>query len=161
VRVYDLWASVNGGQVMTAQQRAVVGLGEGVNKAGVGRGWWAVDTPATALEVPNGTANGQAPTRKQEPVFSLACQGDGLWTLAGTQSGQINLYSLRHQPGHLIHSLTGHSSVVSALQLLPDETSLLSGSWDGTVRVSTWMVQSRTRGAQLNSLCTVELVSQS
>lgn len=135
VRVYDLWASVNGGQVMTAQQRAVVGLGESVSKAGVGRGWWSVETPVTGLEA-NGTANGQPPLRKQEPVYSLACQGDGLWTLAGTHSGAINLYSLRHQPGYLIHSLTGHSAVVSALQLLPGETSLLSGSWDGTVRVS-------------------------
>lgn len=125
VRVYDFWASVNGGQVMTAQQRAVVGLGEGVHKAGVGRGWWSCEVEDSS-----------APTVKRvEPIFSLACEGDALWALAGSQSGPINLYSLRHKPGHLIHSLKGHTNVVSALQLLPGEKSLLSGSWDGAVKV--------------------------
>lgn len=121
---------------MTAQQRAVVGLGEGVSKAGVGRGWWQVDVPAPTE---NGHANGTAgpPERRQEPAYSLACEGDGLWSLAGTQSGPINLYSLRHQPGHLVATLTGHTSVVSALELLPSEMGAISGSWDGTVRVST------------------------
>lgn len=119
VRAYDFWSSVNGGQVMTAQQRAVVGLGESVHKAGVGRGWWSCEVDS-----------------KPEPVYSLACESDALWSAAGSRSGPINLYSLRHQPGRLIHSLKGHSSVVSALQLLPGDKSLLSGSWDGVVKVS-------------------------
>lgn len=118
VRAYDFWATVNGGQVMTAQQRAAVGLGESVHKAAVSRGWWSCEVGS-----------------KIEPVFSLACESDALWSAAGTQSGPINLYSLRHQPGRLIHSLTGHTNVVSALQLLPGDKGLLSGSWDGTVKV--------------------------
>lgn len=148
VRAYDFWASVNGGQVMTAQQRAVVGLGEGVNKAGVGRGWWAVEVPEARASTPvpgaagasagaGGAATGTATPggKKQEPVYSLACDPDGLWSAAGTQSGDINLYSLRHSPGTLLTSLRGHSNVVSCMQLV-DDTSLLSGSWDGVVRVS-------------------------
>ena len=76
VRCYHFWASVNGGQLMTAQQRSAVGLGEGVAKAGVARGWWAVEV--------DGVRDGVV-GRKMEPVYSLACEGDGLWALAGTQ----------------------------------------------------------------------------
>ena len=72
VRAYDFWASVNGGQLMTAQQRSAVGLGEGVAKAGVARGWWPVEVDG-------------ATGWRMEPVYSLACEGDGLWALAGTQ----------------------------------------------------------------------------
>ncbi|WVQ83902.1 hypothetical protein IAT38_006046 [Cryptococcus sp. DSM 104549] len=125
VRAYDFWASVNGGQLMTAQQRSVVGLGEGVNKAGVPRGWWANEV--------EGITGGQL-AKRAEPVYSMACEGDALWTLAGTQSGPINLFTLRHSPGHLVHTLKGHTSVVSCMALLPDEKGVISGSWDGTVR---------------------------
>ncbi|KAL7423529.1 Transcription factor spt8 [Cryptotrichosporon argae] len=125
VRAYDFWASVNGAQVMTSQQRAVVGLGEGVHKAGVARGWWANDVEH---------ADAGAVVTKAEPVYSLACEADALWALTGTQSGPINMYTLRHAPGHHVHSLKGHTNVVSCLSLLPDERGLLSGSWDGTVR---------------------------
>lgn len=76
VRAYDFWASVNGGQLMTSQQKAVVGLGEGVSKAGVGRGWWSVEV--------DGIRDGNV-GKRVEPVYSLVCEGDGLWTMAGTQ----------------------------------------------------------------------------
>jgi len=56
---------------------------------------------------------------------------------ADGQSGPINLYTLRHAPGHMVHTLRGHQSVVSCLSILPGEQGLLSGSWDGTIRVST------------------------
>ncbi|GMK58432.1 hypothetical protein CspeluHIS016_0504640 [Cutaneotrichosporon spelunceum] len=146
VRAYDFWASVNGGQIMTAQQRSIVGLGEGVHKAGVGRGWWSCEVE-----------EGAPPMKRTEPVYSLACEGDALWALAGSQSGPINLYTLRHRPGHLVHSLKGHTNVVSALQLLPGERGLLSGSWDGGVKEwdlnSGQIVRSYpTHGAQISSL---------
>ncbi|WWD02379.1 hypothetical protein V865_000418 [Kwoniella europaea PYCC6329] len=77
VRAYDLWGSVNGGQMMTAQQRSVVGLGETINKAGVGRGWWANEVEG----INNGSVG-----KRAEPVYSMACEGDGLFTLTGTQA---------------------------------------------------------------------------
>ncbi|WVR07353.1 hypothetical protein IAU60_004394 [Kwoniella sp. DSM 27419] len=148
VRAYDLWGSVNGAQMMTAQQRSVVGLGETVNKAGVGRGWWANEV--------DGIVGGSV-AKRSEPVYSMACESDGLWALAGTQSGPINLHTLRHSPGHLVHSLKGHSSVVSCMTLLPSEKGFLSGSWDGTVRE--WDLNTGqtvrtypTHGAQLSSI---------
>lgn len=100
VRAYNFWGSVNGQQAMTAQQRSMVGLGEGATKAGVGRGWWsndvALDPVATATATVTGTAaatgNGAAATgsvegggKRREPVYSLACEGDALWALTGTK----------------------------------------------------------------------------
>jgi transcriptional activator SPT8 len=61
---------------MTAQQRAVVGLGETINKAGVFRGWWS-------NEVEVGT--GDEAWKGLEPVYSLACQNDALWAASGTR----------------------------------------------------------------------------
>ena len=57
---------------MTAQQRAVVGLGETVHKAGVPKGWWGSEV----------VKNGEV---VHEPVYSLACQSEGLWALSGTK----------------------------------------------------------------------------
>lgn len=181
VRAYDFWGSVNGKQMMTAQQRTLVGLGEGVNKAGVTRGWWANEV---AKSVQDGNTNGvngasgvQEDQARPEPVYSMAMESDGLWALTGTkvsaarntedlnevlmmssdQSGQINLYTVRHSPGHFVHALKGHSSVVSCMTLLPGEKSFLSGSWDGSLRE--WDLNTGqtvrtypTHGAQISSL---------
>ncbi|TYJ58233.1 hypothetical protein B9479_001058 [Cryptococcus floricola] len=125
IRAYDFWGTVNGTQTMTAQQRSVIGLGETVNKAGVARGWWTNEVEG----IVGGTL-----AKRPEAVYSMACEGDALWTLAGTQSGPINLYTLRHSPGHLVHTLKGHTNVVSCMTLLPEEKSFISGSWDGTVK---------------------------
>ncbi|KAI9637216.1 WD40-repeat-containing domain protein [Dioszegia hungarica] len=151
VRAYDFYGSVNGSQAMTAQQRAV---------AGVGRGWWVSDVAPGMDGMGTGTGVGEAAQggeRRAEPVYSLAVEGDGLWALTGTQSGPINMYTLRHSPGHLVHSLRGHSSVVSCMALTTDEKRLLSGSWDGSIRewdLNTGQTSRAypTHGAQLSSL---------
>lgn len=54
----------------------MVGLGEGVSKAGVARGWWSNEV--------NVDVSGEM-GRRREPVYSLACEGDGLWALSGTK----------------------------------------------------------------------------
>ena len=57
---------------------------------------------------------------------------------AFSQSGPINLSTLRHAPGTLVHALQGpqgHTKAVSALALSSDETSVFSGSWDQSVKV--------------------------
>ena len=61
---------------MTAQQRSIVGLGEGVNKAGVVRGWWTNEV--------EGIKDG-AVAKRMEAVYSMVMEGDGLWALSGTQ----------------------------------------------------------------------------
>ena len=67
------------------------------------------------------------------PVYSLAVQNQGLWLLAGTESGNIRLQSIRHDEGKEIALLQRHTSAVSVLTLSSDEKSLLSGSWDKSV----------------------------
>ena len=66
-------------------------------------------------------------------VYSLAVHNEGLWLLSGLESGGINLQSIRHDEGKLIHSMRKHKSAVSVLDLSQDERSVLSGSWDKTV----------------------------
>lgn len=66
-------------------------------------------------------------------VYSLAVHNEGLWLLSGLESGGINLQSIRHDEGKLIHCLRKHTSAVSVLDLAHDERSVLSGSWDKTV----------------------------
>lgn len=72
---------------MTAQQRTIVGLGEGVAKAGVTRGWWANEV--------EGLRDGMM-GKRLEPVYSMACEGDGLWALTGTQ---VNYYPCTERAG--------------------------------------------------------------
>ncbi|KAJ5562900.1 hypothetical protein N7461_001661 [Penicillium sp. DV-2018c] len=67
------------------------------------------------------------------PVYSLACQSEGLWLLTGLESGAIRLQTLRHDEGREIALLQQHTSAVSTLNLTSDEASLLSGSWDKRV----------------------------
>lgn len=67
------------------------------------------------------------------PVYSLACQSEGLWLLSGLESGAIRLQTIRHNEGKEIVQLRQHTSAVSSLALTSDEHSLLSGSWDKRV----------------------------
>lgn len=67
------------------------------------------------------------------PVYSLACQSEGLWLLSGLESGAIRLQTIRHNEGKEIVQLRQHTSAVSSLALTSDEQSLLSGSWDKRV----------------------------
>ncbi|KAJ9126073.1 hypothetical protein QFC24_002345 [Naganishia onofrii] len=168
VRSWDFWASANGGSALTAVQRGVANLGEGVNKAGVAKGYWkneaeveeviggdtgggkmkdkkahpnAGNTDSAFSFLEPGQAGAAPPERKRvkrlEPVHSLAVQSHGLWTLCGTESGPINLTTLRHSPGTIVHALhgpEGHTKTVSALCLSSDETKAFSGSWDQTIK---------------------------
>ena len=67
------------------------------------------------------------------PVYSLAVHREGLWLLSGLESGGINLQSVRHDEGKLIHCLRQHTSAISVLDLSRDERSVLSGSWDKSI----------------------------
>lgn len=65
-------------------------------------------------------------------VYSLVVYSEVLWLLSGLESGGINLYSVRYDEGKRIVCLWegGYINVVSVLQLVLDEKSVLSGSWD-------------------------------
>lgn len=60
---------------------------------------------------------------------------EALWALQGTESGGINLVTVRHDEGKCHHVLRKHSAPVSVLRIAPGETAAISGSWDKSVLV--------------------------
>ena len=83
---------------------------------------------------------------KISAVYCLAVHSEALWLLSGLevylrfgmadfQSGGINLQTVRHEEGKVLHCLKKHTSAVSALLLGYDEQFVLSGGWDRQVHV--------------------------
>lgn len=97
------------------------------------------------------------------PVYSLACQSEGLWLLSGLESGAIRLQTVRHNEGKEIVQLRQHTSAVSSLALTSDEQSLLSGSWDKRVfdwDLNTGMVR-RAFGGSAGQICALQIRPES
>ncbi|KAL0946580.1 hypothetical protein HGRIS_012782 [Hohenbuehelia grisea] len=126
IRNYDIFSAVNGKALLTAPQRHHAGVVEGILKAGQLRFWW--ENPNIPL--------GQPPEDDlpPSPVYALAMHADALWALSGSDSGRINLFTVRQDPGRLWHSMAGHRGPVSALALDHDEKSFFSAGWDGEAR---------------------------
>lgn len=127
IRQFNWVDSVNGKTQLTVAQRHP--FVDSVVKAGVLMTYWE-----------NYDARRYDPTSEKwttvpslSPVYSLACQNQALWMIAGTASGAIRLQTVRHDEGKEIHLFQKHTSAVSVLTLGSDERSLLSGSWDKTV----------------------------
>ncbi|KAH9043126.1 WD40 repeat-like protein [Lactarius pseudohatsudake] len=120
IRDYDIFSAVNGKNFLTAPQRHHAGVVEGSLKAGQVRSWW--ENPEAPMSTPNA---------ERSPVHSLALHGDALWCLSGTNAGQINLFTVRHDPGRFFHDMQGHRGPVSALSLQHDERGFFSAGWDG------------------------------
>jgi transcriptional activator SPT8 len=120
IRSWDFWASANSGSALSALQRGVANLGEGVNKAGVAKGYWRNDVEVEEVvggDAKNGSIKDKKPptgagdaafsfleseqanaapaerkkVKRLEPVYSLAMQADGLWTLAGTEVSRFSI----------------------------------------------------------------------
>lgn len=127
IRDYDIFSAVNSKNFLTAPQRHHAAVVEGLMKSGQLRCWW--ENPSSPPELPKLTAEEESGLA---PVYSLAMQSDALWALAGTDSGAINLFTLRHEPGRLCHVMTGHNrTAISALCLDYDEKGFFSAGWDG------------------------------
>lgn len=131
VRKYDGPGTINGKQLLTVAQRHP--FVDSVTKAGILMSYWENFEPP-ADKSRTGVADED---KVLSPVYSLAVHSEALWSLAGLESGGINLHSVRYDEGKVIHTLPsqsadheGHSNAVSVLQLTPSETSVLSGSWD-------------------------------
>ncbi|CCA77986.1 hypothetical protein PIIN_00700 [Serendipita indica DSM 11827] len=119
IRSYDVYSSVNGRTFLTAPQRSHCGLGDTVMRGGILRCWWP------------GTTEDRYNAGETSPVYSLACHSDALWALSGSASGEIYLYTVRHEPGKVHHIFPFHEAAVSALALSSDERFVFSGSHDG------------------------------
>ena len=128
VRWYDLFASMNGKNMLTQNLRN--SFVEGITKGGVLMTWWGHAHLNRGANLSTDAAD--APL---SAVHSLACQRDALWGVSGGESGTINLWSLRHRPGSTRHVFHKHTGAVSVLALDPSEEHLVSGGWDRGVHV--------------------------
>lgn len=99
----------------------------------VGPGALLQDCSANFLADDSPSRQGYDEDMSRSPVYSLCVPNHGLWLLSGTESGNINVQTVRHNEGTRIHTLREHKSAVSVLYLAPDERSVLSGSWDKTI----------------------------
>ncbi|KAF9227669.1 WD40 repeat-like protein [Gyrodon lividus] len=126
IRNYDIFAAVNGKVTLTAPQRHHCNVVEGNMKSGQIRSWW--ENPDT-VNSQTGYSQGNEPSLS--PVYSLAIQSDALWALGGTSRGHINLFTVRHDPGRLMHVLQGHRGPISGLSVDQGEQGFFSASWDG------------------------------
>ncbi|PWN18968.1 WD40 repeat-like protein [Microstroma glucosiphilum] len=123
VRRYDVYATMNGKSMLTVGARH--GFVEGITRGGVLAAWWANEEhPAVKAE------DDAFDERLVSAVHSLAIQKDALWSLSGTESGNINLTTVRHDPGTTHHVLRKHKGPVSALALTNGDAELVSGGWD-------------------------------
>lgn len=126
IRRYNWVDSVNGKLMLTVAQRHP--FVDTVVKAGVMMTYWENWDVSSRSGVSQTSDEAVV-----SPVYSLASQYQGLWLLAGLESGNIRLQSIRHQEGKEIALLQKHTSAVSVLSISSDEKSLLSGSWDKSV----------------------------
>lgn len=135
IRDYDIFTAVNGKTFLSAPQRHQAGVVEGLMKAGQIKFWW--ENPAYS-ESRKGFVGGQAnhgtSARGEEglaPVYSMLMQSDALWALTGSDTGHINLFTVRHEPGRLAHVMDQHKSPISAMSMDHGEKGFFSASWDG------------------------------
>ncbi|KAJ3303702.1 Transcription factor spt8 [Kappamyces sp. JEL0829] len=154
IRKYDIYGAVHGSTLLTGLQKH--GLVDSIQKARrlllMARLLYSPQKPPAfaGLNVPGiGSADAQQSAAlvstidaslpqepaKVSPVYSLDVHSEGVWCLSGTESGSINLWSVRHEEGKLQHVIRGHRSTVSCLSIGLDERSCMSGSWDKTVKL--------------------------
>ncbi|KAG5645249.1 hypothetical protein DXG03_006666 [Asterophora parasitica] len=163
IRDYDIFAAVNSKIFLTAPQRHHSGVVEGIMKSGQLRFWWENPLHRDPSK-PSGIPSMVEEPPVLSPVYSLAMHSDALWTLAGTDTGQINLFTTRHEPGKLCYVMNGHRGPVSALSMDHDEKGFFSAGWDG--EAIQWDLNSGQRartftahGAQLTAIAVRPLSS--
>ncbi|KAI8137071.1 WD40-repeat-containing domain protein [Fennellomyces sp. T-0311] len=127
IRKWDFFASMNGKTALTQVQRHQ--HVDSVTMAGVLSSWFENEEQ---IKTEPGTEP-ETNATKLSPVYSMDVHSEGLWALLGTESGNINLVTVRHDEGKCHHVLRNHTAPVSVLRVTPSETSAISGSWDKSV----------------------------
>ncbi|KAH8107051.1 WD40 repeat-like protein [Cristinia sonorae] len=124
IRDYDIFAAANGKVFLTLPQRQHCGVMEGLMKAAQLKSWW---------ENPVHRKVFTAPTEDIPvcPPYSLLMHSDALWALSGSDQGNINLFTVRHEPGRLVHVMNEHRGPVSSLAMEHDQKGFFSAGWDG------------------------------
>ncbi|KAI8999427.1 WD40-repeat-containing domain protein [Gaertneriomyces semiglobifer] len=140
IRKWDFLATLTGEQLLTQVQRH--GMADSIDKAGVMVSAWENEEFPSSFNRTNATDHNQpydpdtgAPPMVAEwsPVYSMDVHSEGVWCVSGCKSGNINVWSVRHEEGHCQEVLRGHRNAVSVLRITPGERGLISGSWDRTL----------------------------
>ncbi|KAH6918514.1 WD40-repeat-containing domain protein [Coprinopsis sp. MPI-PUGE-AT-0042] len=142
VRNYDIYTAVNGKTFLSQPQRQHAGVVEGLFKSGQIRSWWE-NPAASEAQKRVGIMTSAMPSVNPQfshvsddgdglaPVYSMIMHSDAIWALAGSDTGHINLFTVRHEPGRLIHVMEKHRGPVSAMAMDHDEKGFFSAGWDG------------------------------
>ena len=120
VYIWDAFASINGDQLMSRQSK--MGLVDTITRNGVLLGSFE------SFENPQDQ-------KDPSPVSGLDVHSEGLWCLAGTAKGKINMHSVRLKPGAYIHTFAGHVDTVSDIKISDSQTSAVSGDSKGKLNV--------------------------
>lgn len=123
IRKYDFFSSIDGEVQLTAAQKH--SLVDSITNGGALQGYWENEIPVKRSML---TKDSYEP--KLSPVFSLAIENRCLWLLSGLSNGGINMQSIRHNEGTIVHHFAGHQDTVSALKLNQAQNKFISGSWD-------------------------------
>ncbi|KAJ8323505.1 Transcription factor spt8 [Batrachochytrium dendrobatidis] len=137
IRKFDCQQSVNGDAMLTQNQRH--GFVDSIQKAGVLISAWENEDRLAGPRHEHSHSNSQART---SPVFSLDVHSEGVWCISGLDNGHMNLWTVRHDEGTCAHVFNAHSSTVSVIRINGTEQSVLSGSWDKTVKL--WSLETGT-----------------
>ena len=135
VRKYDVHATMNGKTMLTQNVRH--GFVEGITRGGTLTAFWPNEEQLPTNGASSSSLHNPPIVAEKDRlvgvVHSLAIQQDALWGLSGSESGNIHLYGVRHEPGVTRHVFRKHRGAVSALALTSDETTMISGGWDRDV----------------------------
>ncbi|KAH3672121.1 hypothetical protein WICPIJ_010165, partial [Wickerhamomyces pijperi] len=126
IRKYDTFQSIDGEAQLTAAQRHSVV--DSVTNGGALLSYWENEIPFKKSTL--GTGKKDHYDMKLSPVYSLAVQSQGMWLLSGLANGGVNLQSLRHQEGTIVHHWKQHTNIISDVLLNGDETKFITGGWD-------------------------------
>ncbi|KAJ2661642.1 Transcription factor spt8 [Coemansia sp. RSA 1199] len=119
IKKWDFNATVNNKQPLTLGQRH--SHVDSVAKGGVMASYWEHnDVNESGVDV-------------LSPVYSMDVHSEAMWLVSGMKSGNIGLWTVRHDEGRRITLLSKHKKPVSVLRISPDEYGLVSGSWDRAV----------------------------
>ncbi|KAG1472459.1 hypothetical protein G6F56_001527 [Rhizopus delemar] len=121
IRKWDFFASMNGKTSLPQALRHQ--HVDSVIYTGILGSWWENEEQSEDI----------VGDHKLSAVYSLALHSEALWALQGCENGSINLVTVRHDEGKCHHVLRKHTGPVSVLKITPDETGVVSGSWDKTV----------------------------
>jgi transcriptional activator SPT8 len=110
IRKFDMQDTAAGKLMLTQNQRMPLtltpghGLVDSITRSGVLVSVWeAIDTQKTENSIPTAPDPFIPGERFISPIYSLAVHSQGVWILAGLESGAIMLYTVRHDEGYLVH----------------------------------------------------------